>query len=276
VILLNGAANVGSGELEELLGELRDTEHRLIELPRPALDLVAYRQALSMLDHELVCLLNSYSRLLADGWLAKLGSALEHPGIGLVGASGSWASHGSNARFHLGLPSPYRRVYRDRAATIAEFAAIERDRTGLEPSSGLLAKIGTTQAMLGTLRGFPPFPAVHLRTNAFMGRRELLAGLLPANLADKGGAHRVEGGRRSITRLVQDMGLDVRVVDRDGLAFAPADWPQSATFWQRDQEGLLVADNQTGKYEHGDAARRLLLSRLAWGERADIGAGVSR
>jgi hypothetical protein len=276
VILLNGTQLVGAADLGKLRGELADTEHRLIELPRPVLDLAAYAYAVSMIDHQFVCILNSYSRPRADGWLRMLGSALRRPGVGIVGASGSWASHNSYARFHLGLPSPYRAVYRNRAQTIAAFAAIETERSGIQPAGGALAKIGTARALLGSIASSPSFPATHLRTNAFMAARELLSWALPQSLSNKAGAHRVEGGRRSITRRVQATGLGVRVVDRRGEAFEPEDWPESDTFWHGDQERLLIADNQSETYEQGSYERRLLLSRLAWGQRADAGAVPSR
>jgi len=44
---------------------------------------------------------------------------------------------------------------------------------------------------------------------------------------------------------------------------------RSRTLWQGDQEGLLVADNQTLHYTHGDFELRHLLSTLAWGICAD-------
>jgi hypothetical protein len=45
-------------------------------------------------------------------------------------------------------------------------------------------------------------------------------------------------------------------------------WHESEVFWQGRQRNLLVADNQTIRYETVDAAQRTFLSRFAWGERA--------
>jgi hypothetical protein len=269
VIALSGidASGVDGDGVRMLLRELDGTEHRLLELGAPTLDLLAYRQAASMLEHDHVCVLNSYSRVRCDGWLLAFAEALRGPDVGLVGASGSWASQGSYAMFHLGLPSPYRRVFGARRATIAQFQALEQERSGRR-ARGLRGTLDTVRALAADAVGFPPFPAVHLRTNAFMGRRELLLELLPTRLTHKARAYRYESGWRSITRGIQRLGLSPRVVDRFGRSFAPEDWPASDTFWQGDQDSLMVADNQSDAYQRADLPTRLLLSRLAWGERA--------
>ena len=49
----------------------------------------------------------------------------------------------------------------------------------------------------------------------------------------------------------------------------PERWAQSRTFWQGDQEGLMVADNQTCLYSNGAPERRRLLSAFAWGREAE-------
>jgi hypothetical protein len=64
------------------------------------------------------------------------------------------------------------------------------------------------------------------------------------------------------------MGLNVLVVGRDGRAYSPEEWPQSNTFWQSNQENLLVADNQTRSYSNGSDYTRLVLAHYAWGRRA--------
>jgi hypothetical protein len=53
------------------------------------LDLDTYMAAARRLDAGALCFLNSSSEILAPGWLAALHSALEHPGVGLVGVTGS-------------------------------------------------------------------------------------------------------------------------------------------------------------------------------------------
>jgi len=68
---------------------------------------------------------------------------------------------------------------------------------------------------------------------------------------------------------LQEMGLTSLVVDSAGAAYEPDRWDRSCTLYQGDQQGLLVADNQTHFYAHGDEERRSVLSTIAWGPRAN-------
>ena len=78
---------------------------------------------------------------------------------------------------------------------------------------------------------------------------------------------RLEGGTRSLTRQVRDRGLETLVVGRDGAAYSPDRWMQSATFRSGDQENLLIADNRTRHYQEGGRLTRYGLAWLAWGPR---------
>jgi hypothetical protein len=268
VVVLNGVEQAAAAG-EPLLHELRELEHELIELERPVLDLVAYRQAAERLQAPRYCFLNSYSRVLADGWLAHLDGALADPGVGLAGAGGSWASMLSYALFALGLPSAYGPVFRNRADTLAQFEKLHEERTGQGPPDRWLKRqAGALLSLLPMLVGFARFPAHHLRTNAFATRHGTLTGAFTATMRRKVQAHRLESGRASLTRHVERAGMRAVVVDRDGRSWDRDAWPDSETFWQGGQRGLLVADNQTDYYADGDPQRRLLLSRYAWGERA--------
>jgi hypothetical protein len=73
-----------------------------------------------------------------------------------------------------------------------------------------------------------------------------------------------------LTWQVQALGLHAVIVDRRGQSYGVADWARSATFWQGEQEGLLVADNQTELYQNGSVERRSVLSRFAWGTSAAV------
>jgi hypothetical protein len=277
VVLLN---NVSAELRPQLLAELEGVEHRVLELPAPVQDLAAYAQATGRLEHERLCFLNSHSEVLAPGWLAKLERALDQPRTGLVGATGSWASTRSWVLHSYLLPTPYRGHIPERRIAREQFLAIEREREG-EPVSdaaepprrtlrdSLRAKLRTLPDMPVQLLGFEGFPAHHLRTNAFMADRATLARVRVRRLATKMDAYRLENGRHSLTRQVQAMGLRTLVVARDGYSYDREQWPLSHTLWQGDQEGLLVADNQTRSYAVGGLERRRLLSAFAWGPLAD-------
>lgn len=268
VLLFKGFADEASARpYRELAGGL-DAEALFVD--DSGFDLTAYLVAASRLSAASYCFLNSFSVVLADGWLAKLHAALSQPGVGLVGATGSWGSSFSYLMYDLRLPSGYRAVYPDRGRTRTGFRRLDQVRR--EGEALRLGVVGrkwrTARDMAALAAGFPPFPAHHVRTNGFMIDAATLAALDTSPLRTKTHAYRLESGRRSITRQVEQAGLKALVVGRDGVAYPTADWPESETFWQASQSNLIVDDNQTQQYSGGDPELRDLLSRYAWGERA--------
>ena len=170
--------------------------HTAFDLDDLHFDIGAYIDWANRIGHDTVCMLNTASEPCAHHWLRSLAVNLACPGVGLVGATGSFES--------------------------------------LEDVHG----------------DFPPFPNVHVRSNAFMIDRarfcRLTQGLV---MDDKMKTFRFESGREGLTRRVQAEGLEVLVVGRDGRGFPPRAWPVSGTFRQGRQENLLVADNQTREHD---------------------------
>lgn len=242
VVLLNGVeSNAAGGEAglpvhgmspaltrAEVASELHGVEHRLIELDTPLLDLAAYGEVARLLEHERLCFLNSYSVILADDWLNALARIAAEPGVGLVGATGSWES-----RAELVHGSAMHWIYQ-------------------------LVKL------LSNRRGFPRFPNPHIRTTAFMLKRDLALTLGLECAREKHSAYLLESGRHSVTRQIQARGLRAVVVGRDGRAYDCADWPRSGTFRASEQANLLVADNRTGDWQRAAPDLRRILSYAAW------------
>jgi hypothetical protein len=272
VLLFNG---VTGEQRPALLAELDGVEHRVLELEAPVQDLAAYAQAARHLEHERLCFLNSYSVFLAPDWLTYLEHALNQPGAALAGASGSWASVRSRALDGLFLPSSYRGVVPERRVAREQLRAIDLERGGSEGdqdtrprrslTASVLAVMRTLPAMPEQLLRFEGFPAEHLRTNAFIVDRRTFLDLRMGAIKRKMDAYRLESGRMSFTRQIQRKGLRALVVDRHGVSYDAHEWPHSNTLWQGDQEGLLVADNQTRLYANGGLDRRALLAAFAWG-----------
>lgn len=212
-----------------VVNELRGVEHRLIVLEESLLDLAAYGAVARLLEHELLCFLNSYSVILASGWLEKLVLALAPPDVGLVGATGSWESQAEWRR------GPVRDWFR-------QLSAIRVPR-----------------------REYPRFPNPHMRTTAFALERRLALELGLGRARDKHAAYLLESGRESITRQVQARGLRALVVGRDGCSYDVGEWARSRTFREGEQDNLLVADNRTDDWQRASASLRRRLSRDAWG-----------
>jgi hypothetical protein len=72
----------------------------IVEVSDEGFDLTAYRNAAQVIDAPRLLFFNSYSRVLAAGWLSKLYTAAERLGPGaLVGATGSWEALGEHTAF---------------------------------------------------------------------------------------------------------------------------------------------------------------------------------
>lgn len=232
VIVLNGASpEPGDPPREALLAELADTEHRLIVLERPLLDLAAYGEAARRIEHPRLCFLNSYSVILVDGWLGRLSRALDQPGVGLAGASASWESQAEWMRGKARHWPP-------------QLLTLHRAR-----------------------KDYPRFPNPHIRTTAFMINRDAILETGLDGVRDKRSAYLLESGPSSITRQVQDKGLRPVVAGRDERVYDVADWGRSHTYRSGAQDNLLVADNRTRDWLRASPRLKRRLSSDAWGER---------
>jgi hypothetical protein len=67
-------------------------QHNAIFTGDDSFDIGAYADAATQIAEQKVCFLNTNTEILCDGWLLKLASNLEQPGVGLVGATGSYES----------------------------------------------------------------------------------------------------------------------------------------------------------------------------------------
>jgi GT2 family glycosyltransferase len=77
-------------EMLEVSEHFSGTSTRPIHLTDDALDIGAYIAAAGMIDEEYICFMNTHAEVLAPDWLDKLADHLERPGIGMVGATGSF------------------------------------------------------------------------------------------------------------------------------------------------------------------------------------------
>jgi len=244
--------------------KLEGIDHRRMFIGDRGFDINAYFEAVRCLEYTRFCFLNSYSRIVANGWLEKLAHFSDAADVGLVGATGSWQSiAGGYTREQVriqALPPVTRfsgRVLR----------ALKDRRPGAMAQRAMRAAL----AIAGVWRprqDFLPFPNYHLRTNAFMAAREMLSRIHLSSMRTKLSAYKFESGKHSLTNQVRNLGLRVLVVGRDGKGYDPEQWHLSNTFWQSQEENLLVADNQTQLYLDSDAEKRAELAQYAWGESA--------
>lgn len=233
LIVYKGFNDGDRGACEELLGSV---PHRALDVPDEGFDIGAYFHAVHRFPHAYLLFLNSFSRIVCDDWLAILYRHLRQPGVGAVGAGGSWESMyttwlNDNAR--AGFWKTLRPKFKTRTHYMRE--------------------------------RFAPLPNHHLRTNAFMASRDLLASLHVPALQTKEDTHMFESGVGGMSHQIRERGLRLLVVGRNGRAYEAPQWASSCTFRAGDQSNLLIADNQTESYLAADVEGRRRLSTLAWG-----------
>jgi hypothetical protein len=262
VLLFNGFEDRRSlAPFRERAGDLRFQE---LVLDERCLDLAAYAHAATVLGHDRLCFVNSYSEVAGPGWLALLEAALGRPGVGAAGATGSWASHLSYSLFQLGLPGAYADAFESRRA--ARTVMHELSQT---PVPGAVRHwLYTLATIAWRLRASGRFPSPHLRTNGFLMDRLLFGELCRGPAPSKRATYRLESGPGSITARLRAAGRPPVVVDRQGVARHAPDWHESDGFHQAHQQDLLVTDNQTRLYTAATAAQRRVLSAMAWGPKA--------
>lgn len=281
-----------SDTMEKYLALLKSHPFEAFYVSDAGYDINAYLTTVEQYSerYRYFCFLNSYSIILDQDWLKKMYAHIIRPGVGLVGASGSWNSNFTNA---LGMLKKRLKVYSNwlristnnlvskfsrklhfkhknsdnillmndaqkKAARAEEFGRLMRNKNILE------TLVNLAKAYVPLLIYFKGFPNYHIRTNAFMIEGRLMRSLKFAAPKNKMDSYIFESGRRGLTRRVLDKGLKVVVVGKDGVGYEKEAWNESRVFWRYDQENLLVADNQTMKYQQGTVEERSYFSAVAW------------
>jgi len=263
--------------VRSLFGEL--PVHPL-QLEDKGYDIGSYFAAARMVANRQLIFFNTFTELLADDWLKKFDAALTLPGVGLVGATGSWQSprsmyHASwrRALRWIGHPLEYvRRADVDRPPIWDSRKVQDAPAPVAETEGGnarnALARLGRSLYLLVRfdrhLLPYAPYPNPHIRTNAFMIERDRFLALKSPAFDTKFDVYRFESGLVSLTRQIIAQGLRPVVLDRKGAVYDLPDWKASSTYWIDDQRNLIAADNRTRDYSGGTPLDRTRLQAHAW------------
>lgn len=216
---------------------LKSTPHTFLLLSDFGFDLRPYFIATERSSCRYLCFLNSFSLIQDDNWLLKLYRQLTKPGVGLVGATGSWGSICPEQKTTMKTLPLWKKLLRPLVRNCFRLY-------------------------------FAPFPNSHIRTNGFMVLRDTMLKIRYRLVLTKWHAYRLESGKNSITKQIERMGMKAIVVGKDGVGYGKNEWHASNTFWSQNQSNLLIADNQTRKYDMEDGVQRSWRERFAWGELA--------
>jgi hypothetical protein len=267
VLLLKGFDSDREADEAAALAEGLDSQRLYVD--DEGFDVGAYFTAVDLLEHRHVCFVNSFTTVRTPGWLALLENALRLPDAGIAGATGSWASHWSWLRFNLGFSTPYREAFPDRAWAQAQVLRLTPDTGRAVAPLRVRRLIGSARAYRSFVGRFGPFPAPHVRTNGFIVERELMRSLERTPIHRKYDAFVVEGGNKSLTHQIEQLGLRPLLAGADQRVYDVPDWARSGVFWQRDQENVILEDNQTRAYRDADLDLRTYFARFAWGTQAE-------
>ncbi|MHB1236571.1 MAG: hypothetical protein ACYCY7_03315 [Gallionella sp.] len=256
-------------EKKEYLRLLAPFKYATLDVPDIGFDITAYFTVVKRFaaQYRYFCFLNSSSEILDHEWLSKLHKHISQPGVGLVGATGSWESHGPQTISWWEVLDVAQQHYRVHAQKPFRTRVI---------LAGIGARNYCRSVDVWNFRLLPvyfdPFPNYHLRTNAFIISAQMMRGLKCPRIRNKLDAYSFESGKNGLTKQILREGKKVIVVGRDGIGYEKEAWCVSKTFRQADQENLLVADNQTRDYQLGTPEQREYLSNITWVNNSQVSA----
>ena len=115
---------------------------------------------------------------------------------------------------------------------------------------------------------FKPFPNPHIRTNAFLMRRDVLVALDVQLDNTKASCLEFESDPTGLEAKLERAGLRSVLVAADGTWYDVPEWPDSGTFRLGDQSGIMVKDNRVKEVENACDSERRRLDIVTWGEYA--------
>jgi hypothetical protein len=242
VLLFNGTSLVN--DYESFLSSAKKlfSDFEILELEKGQ-DIDAYFYAASKRREEYILFLNTFSEFRAGNWLKFYHDAFRED-VGIVGATGSYQS--------------------------LLTTTLKENPWHWQKDAGIKQNVRKYKLLLKTysIRRFllKKFPNPHIRTNAFMVKRNLFLKMKHWKLKKKFDAYLFENGKESLTNQVISAGLKPVIIDKHGNSYEIDKWKESHTFWNGDQENLLVSDNQTDLYQKANNDYKQTLRQNAWGE----------
>ena len=229
VIVFKGESPGGGYEEEALFSSVI---HTSIYLSDQGYDITSYFEIANLVDSKYIFFVNTFGIIGSNQWLKKYVAVMKKEcDIGIVGATGSWQS---------GYSPLYADLYKD------------------------IKVRGGMTAWLNRLIKYRQFPNPHIRTNAFLIKRNVFLDSYSKAIVTKEDAYEFEHGRNSLTNKILKVKLKAYIVGENSIGYDIESWNKSGIFWADNQDNLLILDNQTIDYEMGSLERKQYLSLCAW------------
>ena len=204
-------------------------------------DIEAYYWAASQILCDYLFFLNSFSVIKSDLWLSKYVNAFKYD-TGIISATGSFQSHYSlvfqNNKWRYEFSNSFSYNFR---------------------KYKLFLKAFFYWRFL-----FKPFPNPHIRTTAFLIRKDTFLFIKKPAMKSKMDAYSFESGRNSLTNQLLKRRLKTLLIDKDGNTYEPHEWNLSKIFWNANQENLIISDNQTRIYDSASSEKKTIMTLSAW------------
>lgn len=205
-------------------------------------DIDCYFWIAQQVNYNYLFFINSYSVIQSEQWLEKYYYNL-NKATGVISATASNQSHYSS------VFQDYKWKYEPKKGWGYNFSKYK-----------LFLKAFFYWQLL-----FKPFPNPHIRTNAFLIRRDVMLSLKKPVIKNKMDAYAFESGRNSLTIQLLKKGLKTLVIDKHGNSYDLPDWYLSKVFWMANQENLIISDNQTLAYDNASVQQKKIMTKIAWG-----------
>ena len=132
---------------------------------------------------------------------------------------------------------------------------------------GIVSATGSYESLAALGSDFPGFPNIHLRSTAFMLRRDdFLKVVGDRPLRNKREAWVLESGAEGFTRYMYSIGKDALMVGRNGRGYTWPWWSESEVFRLGNQDNLLVHDNVTRAFDGMSYDERCVVAQATWGD----------
>jgi hypothetical protein len=297
IVIYKGFENDESA-LNKAQGIFAELKPMTISVNDDGIDITAYLHAAKQLDYEELCFLNTFSEPQAGLWLRTLLSQLRRPGVGIVGATGSYESLRSSMqllskvfwlcavkripndrileryyRWFLEFQCPAWLSHSPIRTIVSRFKNWRSGPVNYQQYDDEFVHywqhVTEPDGLVGWAQDFREFPNPHIRSNCFAISRKQLLGFEFPKIHTKMDGCRFESGHDSLTAQIRRSGLSALVVGQDGTGYNVHEWPASRTFRLGDQSNVLVSDNQVRKFAQHSPEERATHILMTWGDYAD-------
>ena len=271
-VALKGCAN--PEDVQKVRHIFAPVPHVLHEMPDTGFCKGSVLNVARAIQEDHICSISTTGTIETDDWLAKLYTSIQEPGAGIVGASASYQSISATMLFKGELfrrslidPGFKRRCLKYYPFLMERYSFKSHLRHPVYYHRRFKQQAEENAFIQAA---FPGFPNPHIRTTAYMLRRDFFTRLCSIEPKTKWDVLRLESSHIGLTRQLLREGYKAIVVGKNGTAYGIADWAQSNTFRIGNQDNLLVADKRVKMFAACDEPERLGWTWVSWGDYADL------